>query len=127
VVEYPFGLDARNALDIVPKYDVVVDASDNVATRYLVSDACVVANRPLVSGAALGMEGQLTVYNYSEVSFCFIGTISYNCVCSWLWSLTTKHCNCRGRATDACFQLHLRRQHVNDAQMLVCLVSSQGL
>lgn len=68
MVEYPFGLDARNALDIIPQYDVVVDASDNVATRYLVSDACVVANRPLVSGAALGMEGQLTVYNHSKVS-----------------------------------------------------------
>lgn len=66
VIEYPFGLHARNALDIIPQYDVVVDASDNVATRYLVSDACVVANRPLVSGAALGMEGQLTVYNHSK-------------------------------------------------------------
>lgn len=72
VVAYPFGLDAKNALDIIPRYDVVVDASDNVATRYLVSDACVVANRPLVSGAALGMEGQLTVYNYSKVSGIFL-------------------------------------------------------
>nr|XP_024356805.1 adenylyltransferase and sulfurtransferase MOCS3-1-like isoform X2 [Physcomitrium patens] len=70
VVEYPFGLDARNALDIMAQYDVVVDASDNVATRYLVSDACVVANKPLVSGAALGMEGQLTVYNYLKFQFC---------------------------------------------------------
>ncbi|KAG0555941.1 hypothetical protein KC19_11G014500 [Ceratodon purpureus] len=66
VVAYPFGLAAKNALEIIRQYDVVVDASDNVATRYLVSDACVVANRPLVSGAALGMEGQLTVYNYSN-------------------------------------------------------------
>lgn len=72
MVEYPFGLDARNALDIMAQYDVVVDASDNVATRYLVSDACVVANKPLVSGAALGMEGQLTVYNYLKVSETYI-------------------------------------------------------
>lgn len=68
MIEYPYGLNARNALDIIPRYDVVVDASDNVATRYLVNDACVVANRPLVSGAALGLEGQLTVYNHSKVS-----------------------------------------------------------
>ena len=45
------------------RYDVVVDASDNAPTRYLLSDACVVAGRPLVSGAALGTDGQVTVYN----------------------------------------------------------------
>lgn len=64
---YAYGLAAKNALEIIPGYDVVVDASDNVATRYLISDACVVSKRPLVSGAALGMEGQLTVYNYLQV------------------------------------------------------------
>ncbi|KAJ1473121.1 hypothetical protein T484DRAFT_1837644 [Baffinella frigidus] len=54
-------------------YDVVVDCSDNVATRYLVSDACVLAGKPLVSGSALRLEGQLTVYNYE-------GGPCYRCV-----------------------------------------------
>lgn len=40
-------------------YDVVVDCSDNVATRYLVNDACVMLKKPLVSGSALRMEGQV--------------------------------------------------------------------
>jgi adenylyltransferase/sulfurtransferase len=44
-------------------YDVVVDCSDNVATRYAVSDACVLAGRALVSAAAAGVDGQLTVLN----------------------------------------------------------------
>ncbi|KAJ8341823.1 hypothetical protein SKAU_G00341140 [Synaphobranchus kaupii] len=45
-------------------YDIVADCSDNVPTRYLVNDACVLGGKPLVSASALRMEGQLTVYNY---------------------------------------------------------------
>lgn len=45
-------------------FDVVIDGSDNVATRYLLNDVCVLNNVPLISGSALQMEGQLTVYNY---------------------------------------------------------------
>lgn len=73
-------LDSSNALDILTQYDVIVDATDNVATRYpqymlcvlsrfrgsfsryLLNDACVLLGRPLVSGSALRFEGQLTVY-----------------------------------------------------------------
>ncbi|KAJ1760311.1 hypothetical protein LPJ58_001818 [Coemansia sp. RSA 1591] len=58
-------LDSTNALDIVRGYDVVVDASDNAATRYLVNDASVLAGVPLVSGSAVRLDGQLTVYNYN--------------------------------------------------------------
>lgn len=38
-------------------WDVVMDGSDNAPTRYLISDACVIANKPLVSGSALKWEG----------------------------------------------------------------------
>ena len=41
--------DERNALDLVDKYDVVIDASDNVSTRYMVNDACILRKKPLVS------------------------------------------------------------------------------
>ncbi|XP_049963561.1 adenylyltransferase and sulfurtransferase MOCS3 isoform X1 [Schistocerca serialis cubense] len=66
VTPYHIQLDSQNALEIVKKYDIVVDATDNVATRYLLNDACVKAGRPLVSGSALQFEGQLTVYNYED-------------------------------------------------------------
>ena len=56
------GFTPANALDMVQRYDFIVDASDNAPTRYLASDACAVARKPLVSGAAIGLEGQLTVY-----------------------------------------------------------------
>jgi adenylyltransferase and sulfurtransferase len=54
---------AENALQLVGDYDCVVDATDNPATRYLINDACVLAGKPLVSGSAVGTQGQLTVYN----------------------------------------------------------------
>ncbi|EGF84382.1 hypothetical protein BATDEDRAFT_8411 [Batrachochytrium dendrobatidis JAM81] len=57
-------IDQSNVLEIVSGYDVVVDGSDNVATRYLLNDACVLLGKPLVSGSALRMDGQLTVYNH---------------------------------------------------------------
>mmetsp|Transcript_21339 Transcript_21339/g.46623 ORF Transcript_21339/g.46623 Transcript_21339/m.46623 type:complete len:498 (+) Transcript_21339:37-1530(+) len=65
------GLNARNALPIISQYDVVLDCSDNPPTRYLVSDACVVSGRPLVSAAAVGTDGQLTVYHYGEDGPCY--------------------------------------------------------
>ncbi|HEY0721084.1 MAG TPA: molybdopterin-synthase adenylyltransferase MoeB [Gammaproteobacteria bacterium] len=47
----------------VGKADLVIDASDNFATRFLLNDACVVARKPLVSGAAIRMEGQVSVFH----------------------------------------------------------------
>lgn len=43
----------------VAMYDIVADCSDNVPTRYLVNDACVLSGKPLVSASALRMEGQV--------------------------------------------------------------------
>ncbi|GFO35333.1 adenylyltransferase and sulfurtransferase mocs3 [Plakobranchus ocellatus] len=64
-VPYHLQLSSDNAMDIISRYDIVLDATDNVATRYLLNDACVMAGKPLVSGSALRFEGQLTVYNCS--------------------------------------------------------------
>ncbi|RME65162.1 MAG: molybdopterin-synthase adenylyltransferase MoeB [Nitrospirae bacterium] len=53
-------LNKDNIMDIIKDYDIVVDGSDNFPTRYLVNDACVMMKKPLVSGAILRFEGQLT-------------------------------------------------------------------
>ncbi|XP_012621593.1 adenylyltransferase and sulfurtransferase MOCS3 [Microcebus murinus] len=63
-VPYALALTPATALDLVRRYDLVADCSDNMPTRYLVNDACVLAGRPLVSGSALRFEGQITVYHY---------------------------------------------------------------
>jgi molybdopterin-synthase adenylyltransferase len=53
-------LDASNALDLIGRYDVIADGSDNFATRYLVSDACYFARKPLVTAAVGTFDGSLT-------------------------------------------------------------------
>ena len=61
---YPFFIDSSNAVELIKGYDIVVDGSDNFATRYLVNDACVMLDKPMVSGAIYKFEGQVSVFNY---------------------------------------------------------------
>jgi len=53
-------LDASNALDLIARYDLVADGSDNFSTRYLVSDACYLAGKPLVTAAVGTFDATLT-------------------------------------------------------------------
>jgi molybdopterin/thiamine biosynthesis adenylyltransferase len=55
VITHPVRMTYNNALDIVGQYDIVVDATDNFAVRYVINDACVFLSKPLVSGAAGGL------------------------------------------------------------------------
>ncbi len=59
-------LVAANALDLVGRYDLIADGSDNFATRYLVSDACFFANKPLVTAAMGTFDGTLTTIRAHE-------------------------------------------------------------
>lgn len=69
VTTYNVQLNSNNALEIISKYDIVLDCTDNIPTRYLVNDACVLVKVPLISASALKMEGQLTIYGYREDKF----------------------------------------------------------
>lgn len=53
-------INSKNILDLMKDYDIVVDGTDNFPTRYLINDACVMLKKPLVSGAILRFEGQVT-------------------------------------------------------------------
>jgi molybdopterin/thiamine biosynthesis adenylyltransferase len=66
VEAHPLRLAAGNALELVSRYDIVADGSDNFATRYLVSDACYFARRPLVTGAVGVFDGTLTTLRAHE-------------------------------------------------------------
>ncbi len=66
VVKHPVRLDASNIMEIVPGYDIVVDGLDNFPTRYLLNDASVRLQIPVVSAAILGFEGQLSVFKPYE-------------------------------------------------------------
>jgi molybdopterin/thiamine biosynthesis adenylyltransferase len=62
VVKHAVRLDASNIMEILPGYDIVVDGLDNFPTRYLLNDATVRLQMPVVSAAILGFEGQLSVF-----------------------------------------------------------------
>jgi len=59
-------LEAGNGLDLISRYDIVADGSDNFATRYLVSDACYFAKKPLVTAAVGTFDGSLTTIRAHE-------------------------------------------------------------
>jgi adenylyltransferase/sulfurtransferase len=63
---HPLRLTGANALDLIARYDVVADGSDNFATRYLVSDACFFAKKPLVTAAVGTFDGTLTTLRPHE-------------------------------------------------------------
>ncbi len=62
VVPYPERLTAANAMDLLAPYDVVVDGTDNFATRYVVNDACVLLRKPNVHGSVYRFQGQASVF-----------------------------------------------------------------
>lgn len=64
VTAVPERISRKNAIAWIQRADVVVDGSDNFATRYLVNDACVLADRPLVYGAIRDFSGQVSVFNW---------------------------------------------------------------
>jgi molybdopterin/thiamine biosynthesis adenylyltransferase/rhodanese-related sulfurtransferase len=63
VTTYDTRLGADNILDIIDGYDVIVDGTDNFPTRYLVNDAALVKNIPVVHGSIFRFEGQVTVFS----------------------------------------------------------------
>lgn len=73
-------LTARNALDMIERYDIVVDGSDNFATRYLVSDACYFAKKPLVTGAVGTFDATLTTLRAHEKQADGTPNPSYRCL-----------------------------------------------
>jgi len=66
VETYAERLTADNALDLIARHDIVADGSDNFPTRYLVSDACFLAKRPLVFAAVGPFDGYVTVFKPHE-------------------------------------------------------------
>lgn len=62
---------AENAQILLAPYDIILDCTDNVPTRYLLSDTAVTLKKPLVSGAAQKLEGQVSVFNLGPNGPCY--------------------------------------------------------
>ncbi len=59
-------VDESNVLQLIQDYDIIADCTDNFTTRYLINDACIYLNKPLVYGAIHQGEGHLTVFNLND-------------------------------------------------------------
>ncbi len=68
VMEHSHRLTAENAMEIIPGYDIVADGCDNFPTRYLVSDACFLARKTLVTAAVGQFDGQISTFKPHETS-----------------------------------------------------------
>ena len=66
ITTYTSKIDASNALKLLEGFDVMVDCTDNFSTRYLLSDASVLLNIPLVYGSIFRYEGQVAVFNFNN-------------------------------------------------------------
>ncbi len=58
------GAILQMSLDILKQYDIIVDATDNLDTRYIINDSCVILGKPMVHGAIYKYEGVISVFNY---------------------------------------------------------------
>lgn len=66
IIPYNLRLTNQNALDIIEQYDIVADGTDNFSTRYMINDACVILNKPLIYAAISRFEGQVAIFNSSK-------------------------------------------------------------
>ena len=75
-----FNFDVKIGVEIMRKYDLILDCTDRPSTRYLVSDAAVLAGKPVVTASALRTEGQLMILNNPPKSHDSPGGFCYRCV-----------------------------------------------
>ena len=66
IVQYPERLTAGNVAEILLHYDLIADGTDNFDTRFLLNDACYFLKKPLVSGAILQFDGQISTFKAHE-------------------------------------------------------------
>ena len=70
VTTYPVRINPSNVLEIMGNYDIVIDATDNFATRYLINDAAVLLNKPYVWGSVNRFDGQAAIF-WSSLGPCY--------------------------------------------------------
>jgi molybdopterin/thiamine biosynthesis adenylyltransferase/rhodanese-related sulfurtransferase len=66
ITPYDERLTVQNALILFDEFDIIIDGTDNFSTRYMINDACVLMNKPLVYGAISQFEGQVSIFNFRQ-------------------------------------------------------------
>jgi adenylyltransferase/sulfurtransferase len=66
IIKHECFLNEENYQDIIKKYDVIIDCTDNFQTRYLINDACYFLKKPLISGMVFQFEGRMILFNFQK-------------------------------------------------------------
>ena len=66
VIAFTEKLSGKNAIALFEKYDIIVDATDSISIKYLINDACLLTNKPMVCGSIFRFQGQVSVFNYQN-------------------------------------------------------------
>ncbi|WET02003.1 HesA/MoeB/ThiF family protein [Flavobacterium sp. YJ01] len=66
VTAFTEKLSGKNAIALFEKYDIIVDATDSISIKYLINDACLLTNKPMVYGSIFRFQGQVSVFNYQN-------------------------------------------------------------
>lgn len=66
ILAYPEELTAKNAQNLLANYDIIIDGSDNFATKYLINDAAIKTGKPFIFGSISGFNGQISVFNFEN-------------------------------------------------------------
>ena len=66
IIAYQEPLTPQNAIELFKNYHIIVDGTDNFETRYIINDAAIIINKPIVYGAIYKFEGQVSVFNYNN-------------------------------------------------------------
>ncbi|MEN2413478.1 HesA/MoeB/ThiF family protein [Flavobacterium mesophilum] len=66
VTAFSEKLSGKNAISLFEKYDIIVDATDNISIKYLINDACLITNKPMVYGSIFRFQGQVSVFNFQN-------------------------------------------------------------
>jgi adenylyltransferase/sulfurtransferase len=66
VISFPKKLTNQNAIEILKDFDIVIDGTDNFPSKYMINDACVMLDKPLIYGSVSKFEGQVAVFNLPD-------------------------------------------------------------
>nr|YP_009654451.1 Molybdopterin biosynthesis protein [Pleurostichidium falkenbergii]QCH39738.1 Molybdopterin biosynthesis protein [Pleurostichidium falkenbergii] len=89
IIQHPYKLNKENSIEILCNYDIIIDATDNFETRYLIDNICYLLHKTYIYGAVDQFEGQIAVFNYKN-------GIRYNNIYNKKMQLNNDSCNRNG-------------------------------
>ena len=66
IEKYSLKLDNKNSTDIFKQYEIIIDCTDNIYTRYVINDTCIILNKFYFFGSSIGTSGQIAIFNYPK-------------------------------------------------------------